>query len=342
MRDVFLSCNPEDQSRVGPLVRALGEAGLPVRWDQGLNGGDVSEKWQAALDGGECVIVVWTYGSVGPDGALVREEASRALRHNTLVAVLLDPVMPPGEFGEVQTIDLTAWKGQADDLCFQDLCSAVAAKRAGAPVPPAIGRKPRRLRRVVLGGAGVVALSLVGVGFNLFSAQDQLCGLGFAQPRLSDACGAMGFGSRPTKFERLAWEGRAPGDCEALRSHIERFPDGAFRAVAAEILQARRVVPQETWVANTRRMVLVGNPGEQLFQDRAQAQSAALAGSQSKAEKQCKSFAASLAFQFVSARIEPQQWRCQALQGGVACDFEGEVSCELRERQMVEEEFCAG
>ena len=65
------------------------------------------------------------------------------------------------------------------------------------------------------------------------------------QPQISDMCGALGLGNRATKAERVAWEGRKPGSCEALRTHIEHFPDGAYHDKAADMLAARRTTKVE-------------------------------------------------------------------------------------------------
>ena len=257
MSDVFVSYKREDEARVGRLVQALESTGLSVWWDRGLAGG---ESWrtqiQTALDAAKCVIVVWTRESVGPAGDFVRDEAGQAKRRGVLVPVLLDKVDPPLGFGEIQAIDLTRWKGNPRDPFFQDLRAAVAAKLEGRAVPPAKGPMKRLVRRLTLSSvASVIGLGLV-FGFNLFSAQDQVCGLPLFQPQISDACGALGIGNRPSKTERVAWASRERGSCAALRTHVERFPQGAYRAAAADMLAARRVTQKENWTPGTRRLAL--------------------------------------------------------------------------------------
>lgn len=92
---------------------------------------------RCALDAAGSVVVVWTHESVGPAGDFVRDEAAQAKRRGVLVPVLLDAVSPPLGFGEVQAINLSAWKGKTTDPFFGDLCAAVTAKLEGRPVPPA-------------------------------------------------------------------------------------------------------------------------------------------------------------------------------------------------------------
>jgi len=236
MSEIFVSCKREDEARVGRLVRALERKGLAVWWDRGLpGGGSWREQIQAALDAAKCLIVVWTQGSVRPSGDFVRDEAGRAKHRGVLVPVTLDAVDPPLGFGEIQAIDLKRWKGSPRDPFFKDLCAAVEAKLEGRAVPPAKGPTKRLMRWLTYSSVlSTIGFGVLAFGFNLFSAQDQVCGLPFLQPHISDFCGGLGLGHRPTKAERTAWDARESGSREALRIHIERFPEGAYGAAAAE------------------------------------------------------------------------------------------------------------
>ena len=341
MSEVFVSYKREDETRVGRLVRALEGTGLSVWWDRGLAAG---ESWraqiQAALDAARCVIVVWTRESVGPAGDFVRDEAGQAKRRGVLVPVMLDKIDVPLGFGEIQAIDLSHWKGSPRDPFFQDLCAAVNAKLEGRAVPPAKGPMRRLMRRLTWSSvASAIGLCLV-FGFNLFSAQDQVCGLPLLQPQISDLCGALGFGNRPSKAERIAWEGRAAGSCAALRSHVERFPDGAYRAAASDILAARRVTQTEIWTPGTRRLTLFVGQDDGASAGEAAAKAAALNRGRASAERLCKSFAATTAFRLASAEPSVQTWQCSQAAKGFVCGFEGEAVCVLEERRTQEIESC--
>jgi len=342
MNEVFISYKREDESRVGRLVRALEGAGFSVWWDRGLPGG---ESWRAqiqgALDAAKCVIVAWTRESIGPSGDFVRDEAGQAKRRGALVPVFLDKVSPPLGFGELQAIDLTHWKGKPGDPFFQDLCAAVTAKLEGRAVPPAKGPMKRLMRRLTWSSlVSAIGLGCLAFAFNLFSAQDQVCGVPFFQPQVSDTCGALGLGHRPTKTERLAWEGREAGSCDALRKHIERFPYGAYHDKAADMLAARRVTQTEIWTPSTRRLTLFVGQGDQASRTESAAQAAALARAQGATERLCSGFVAATSFHLKSARPVAQSWNCSRVSGGVACGFEGEAVCELEERRIQEAESC--
>ncbi len=343
MNEVFVSYKREDKVRVGHLVQALKDSGLSVWWYRGLAAG---ESWRAqiqtALDAAQCVIVVWTHESVGPSGDFVRDEAGQAKQRGVLVPVMLDEVSLPLGFGEIQTIDLTRWKGNPQDPFFQDLCAAVTAKLEGRPVPPAKDPMKRLVRRLTFSGlASVVVSGGFALAFNLFSAQDQVCGVPLLQPYISDVCGALGMGHRPTKAERVAWESRIPGDCDALRRHMERFPKGAYHGEAANLLAARLITKTETWKPGTRRLSLYVAQGVTPAGNKAAAQTEALASAQAHTMRLCKGFVATTSFRLTSARPVPLNWNCGPVSGGIACGFEGEAECVMEERVVEETETCA-
>jgi hypothetical protein len=240
---VLVSYKHEDEPRVSKLIRALQHHGLTIWWDQGLPGG---EAWrtniETALTEAGCVIVVWTHSSVGPEGEFVRDEAARAEGRGILVPIRLDNVMPPLGFGEIQAIDLSGWRDKTNDPFLLDLVDACKAKLEGRHVPAAKASTRRLLRRAAAGsGASAVAIAAITFGGNLFTVQDRACTMPAAQPAISDLCGAIHLGGRPDHDERLAWAARPKGSCEALRDFINRYPGGAYRSEAADLLQAASV-----------------------------------------------------------------------------------------------------
>ena len=208
MAHVMVSYKREDEPRVAVLVRALRASGLEVWWDQILPGGEAwRENIQAAIDAAGCVVVVWSHGSTGPDGGFVRDEATRAKIRDILVPVTFDPVMPPLGFGELQAIDLKRWKGKAKDPFFLDLAAACRAKLDGAPAPAPKAPSLRLYRRVRAGALGAVGTGLIwALGANVGGVQGAICNMPIGQPLVSDTCGGVGLGGRPTRDERLAWE----------------------------------------------------------------------------------------------------------------------------------------
>ena len=160
MTDLFLSYKAEDRSRIVPLVRALEQDGLSVWWDAQIDGGD---QWRETilrhLEAARAVLVVWSKRSVGPEGAFVRDEATRAVRMGTYLPVRIDDVEPPLGFGETQSIDLRGWNGRRKSQKYQSLLLALTAKLK-RPMS-VVAQKPRPSvaadrRTVIAGGAAAV------------------------------------------------------------------------------------------------------------------------------------------------------------------------------------------
>ena len=340
--DVFISYKREDEIRVGRLARALEKAGLTIWWDRGLPGG---ESWRAnitqALHQAGCVVVVWSNGSVGAEGAFVRDEAARAMARGILAPVMIDKVDPPLGFGELQAIDLTRWRGDVRDPFFQDLVAVIRAKLEHKPMPAPKGPTKRVMRRIFYGATSSGALAALGFfAFNTFGVASNVCTTPGLQPGLSDMCGACRMGERPTREERVAWERRPAGSCQALRDHIARFPEGAFRREAADLLTARRVTTEDVWTPNVRSLAIYQPQPATGAPDEAAARAKALAAAQTQAENLCHGFAAATSFRFRAATLQPSVWTCTPGGGGVVCGFEGMVACQLEEKGSVEHEAC--
>ncbi len=329
MTDLFISYKREDEARVGRLVQALEKAGLKVWWDRGLPGG---ESWRAniqgALDSARCVIVAWTRESVGPAGDFVRDEASQAKARGVLVPIILERgVRPPLGFGEVQAIDLSHWRGGANDPELRDLIAAVQAKRDGKPAPPARGPMARLARRLTIGGiASVATASFLVFAMNFMQVQNTVCTIPLGQPILSDACGALGLGERPTHEERAAFEALPAGDCEALEAYRARYETSPLRQIADSRLNARTRSQEEVWTEGERRLALfVGGANEVEARGRADA----------RAEQLCRGFAATTQFRLDGAAAKGS-FSCE----DGACGMAGEAICHLQERQVIAHESC--
>ena len=344
MSDVFISYKREDRERVGRLVRALEKNGLSVWWDSSLPGG---EEWRANIErelgSARCVIVVWTKHSVAPDSRFVREEAARAQQRGVLVPVLLDRVTPPLFFGEDQSLDLTHWRSSSRDPFLRDVVAAVRAKIERRPVPPAKGPMRRLMRRATaMSGATVVLAVLAGVGMNAFGVQDRLCSLPLDTPALSDTCGRLGLGGRPTRAEREAWEHLPSGSCTALQQYVVDFPRGAFRAQANALLGTRARQPGNSWVALELPIEIYVERDAAPARDRSAARKVALQRGQDEADKRCKGYGivGQRELDPATFKVEETDWKCSVYSDGHACGFQVAATCHVREREEVE--TCGG
>jgi hypothetical protein len=356
MTTVFLSYKRDDEARAGRLVRALEAQGLRVWWDRGLQAG---ESWrsqiEAELAAAGCVVVLWTTASVGPEGGFVKDEAGRGLRRGVLVPVRLDAVELPLGFGEAQAIDLVGWgrglRRSARDPFVLDLVAAIRAKLDGRPAPAPLGPTKRLLRRAAAGGL-TAALALGGAAFatNALNLQNQLCTLPLAQPGLSDTCGALGLGGRPTSARRVeneredrAWAALPPGDCAALRRFVNDWPTGLHQSEANSRLNARSLSQAERWETKEKRVSLYLSDNQAATTTEAQAREQALAAGQRDAERRCRTLPSS-DFRFLSATAsaEAGDWTCHREPSGWFCSAQGTALCRLEERGVTEVERCGG
>ncbi len=132
MSDIFLSYKSEERARAKKFEEALGQQGYSVWWDQELPPGkEWGEFLEDNLKAAKCVIVLWSKESVKSNN--VKEEAREGLRRHVLIPVLIDDVMPPYGFKEIQAAKLIGWDGTRQNPQFEILLTSVA-EILGRPV----------------------------------------------------------------------------------------------------------------------------------------------------------------------------------------------------------------
>jgi serine/threonine-protein kinase len=139
MPDLFISYKRENEAKVARLVAALEAQGLDVWWDREIPAG---APWEATIEQqlaeAKAVIVCWSRAAVASDN--VRSEARLARNQVRLIQVFVEPCEPPLFFGERQGIDLSNWRGKADDPRIARLANAARAiaegKAADLPAVP--------------------------------------------------------------------------------------------------------------------------------------------------------------------------------------------------------------
>jgi len=143
MADVFVSYKREDATKVRKLVGVLRSVGLDVWWDEDI---PASAPWEAtiekALREARAVIVCWSPESVASEN--VRSEARVARADGRLIQVFLAPCEPPLFFGERQGVDLSKWRGAADDPRIASLAETARKLAAGERMEDAAPRSPRK------------------------------------------------------------------------------------------------------------------------------------------------------------------------------------------------------
>ncbi|WP_114968883.1 toll/interleukin-1 receptor domain-containing protein [Rhodoferax ferrireducens] len=178
--DVFISYAREDRPLAEQLAHALSASGLQVWWDRDLTAGsEFTAVIEAQLLGATVVIVLWSAESVR--SSFVRDESSRALKLGKLLPVRIEDIELPLGFGQLHTLDLLDWDGDADDETFQQLLREVRQRQPPAPglllTPPRpSSRWPRRSTLMT-----ATALALVLAGTTTWYLRDQRQGEAAAQ-----------------------------------------------------------------------------------------------------------------------------------------------------------------
>lgn len=169
---IFLSYSRVDLARARPVMILLEGAGFDVWWDGRLEGGEnYLQTTEAALEGADCVVVLWSATSVASHW--VRDEAQRGRERGCLVPLSIDGTMAPLGFRQFQLLDISGWNGAPDSAEAARIRVAVRAKIGGdaaglprldpavtvaaAPVAaPGGGAFSLSRRAMMIGGAGVV------------------------------------------------------------------------------------------------------------------------------------------------------------------------------------------
>lgn len=159
---IFLSYDRDDEKRAQALVAALESSGFCIWWDGLIGGGYAyADRIQEALAESDVVVVLWSKRSA--QSHWVRDEAAFGRDRNRLVPVSIDGTKAPLGFQQLQTIDLSHWRGSVDAREYKRLCRSISSI-AGAPVGSAgdPARGPVVSRRQALVGAGATAAVLAG------------------------------------------------------------------------------------------------------------------------------------------------------------------------------------
>ena len=173
--DVFVSYARENREAAQRLADALAEKRLRVWWDRDLvAGSEFATVIELQLNSAAVVIGLWSNESVR--SAFVRDECGHALRAGKLLPVRIEEVDLPLGFGQLHTLDLLDWDGDADEEAFQALLREVERRRTHAPLPLAALAPPTRFGRRLLGRTALILAvlgALAGAGYYVKHTIDQ-------------------------------------------------------------------------------------------------------------------------------------------------------------------------
>jgi TolB-like protein len=176
---VFLSYAHDDHAKAERLADALQQAGFIVWWDALIEGGSrYAATIDEALGAADAVVVLWSRHSIDSDW--VRDEAAQGRDRQRLVPLSLDGSQPPLGFRQIQVIDLSRWRGNADIPKLAAIERAIAAL-AGRPAAARriVSAPVSRRRALAIGGGTAAAVA----GGGLIAWQSGLIGAAPAAAR---------------------------------------------------------------------------------------------------------------------------------------------------------------
>jgi len=134
MADVFISYAREDRDAAMRIAQGLNAMGLDTFWDTEIPPGQTwADYIEAKLVNSKAVIVLWSAHSTRSH--YVREEARIARDRSRLIPAQIEGGPLPFGFGEVQTADLTQWRGDYTAEAWSRFANAVYTTVRG-PAPP--------------------------------------------------------------------------------------------------------------------------------------------------------------------------------------------------------------
>jgi hypothetical protein len=168
--DVFISYGREDRATARKLAQALLAAcGWSVVGHAPAQRRTVPAPHPGGVAASRCVVVLWSRHSVESDWVIA--EASEGWNRRILVPVRLDDCVPPMPFRQTHALNLSQWRGAADDATLLELIEGIRRVHAqGTAIDAAelAEREHRRrsfLRRRMLQKAAVVAaVAFIAVG----------------------------------------------------------------------------------------------------------------------------------------------------------------------------------
>lgn len=159
---IFLSYAHGDRAMALKVASALQRCGHTVWWDALIEGGThFASSIDEALIKADAVVVLWSRQSVGSDW--VRDEAAQGRERHRLIPLTLDGTAPPLGFRQIQTIDLSSWRGRSDSPQINAVCRAIATALGQEP-PSRIHAPVSRRRAMTIVAGGAAAAAAAGLG----------------------------------------------------------------------------------------------------------------------------------------------------------------------------------
>jgi len=282
-----------------------------------------------------CVIALWSKASTGPSGEFMQDQAVAAKERGVLIGLGIETVLLSPQLEGMRLVELGGWRGSRNNSRFRELVAAVRAIETVSLHRRAGGGKPfyRRLAaNLTLGG---VVLGLCGFAMNLFGVQREICAIP-SRHVIADGCGALGLGGQPDRSERLAFESRPPGNCDALRRLRPQLRSDVLKEEASQRLSAPIIERSATFSAAPRTWGSYVRARERPLGSRAQAMEDALV--RAREDAATMGCAPRDAYErLAGVDVTPLAPDCSAdPRGGFRCGLNYSAQCRIEVRALVE------
>ena len=254
--DIFVSYAQGDREWVKELATALEAEGFSIWWDPNLlPGTKFRDAINKELVGAKAVIVVWSRLSIESDW--VRDEAEDARQAHKLIPVLKDPITPPHGGWQLQTANLSQWRGRREHPEFRSLVDGIRARvvkeisdtvgptaslpakppeqPATAPIQPPVPEAPHQKTNwnYVAGiAAAVLIVAVIGAYMSGFFSSKTPAP---AKPQVQTAATSSGV----DPVELAMWNSvSGSNDAIQLKAYLDQYPNGKFAEIARDKVAA--------------------------------------------------------------------------------------------------------
>jgi hypothetical protein len=324
----------EDAEKAELLSTALQRSGVATR----RLTGDVDEDAKRLQELSEpdklrCVIVIWSRHYIEQQNGIFPDLISDSNELGRLIPVTFKKMRMPDHFHHRAFANLIGWRGSERNVYFQDLlekCQQLL--RGDTDEVGALRAKPKR--PITLMTALPMAAIFIGFWADVASVQKQVCSVQFVQPRLSDFCGALGLGNKPTKVERLAWEDVDQNSCVQLGAYIRDYSHGAYTSIANALLSVASLEESEVWTSKQKPQVMTLELVQEPKALERQAKRQAAMRIEELAAQRCSNFAASTDHRLSDVKVENLSYQCAKHSDGYRCSVVADTTCVVDVRSI--------
>lgn len=320
MNRVILLSHRSDRARVQIIADALIDGAIDAFWVTIPDDGAVSAANKNMLGSASCVVVTWSKAAASSNA--FRSLAGNAVNQGKALFVRLDDNDNLDFSRNATTYDLRGWRSSpgvfrkitGGSLFIKELIAGIKYKNLGQDPPPPNAAARMLVRQIIV---------LVPAIFAPIAAFAAIFGFWVD----------LGFADQPSDAERIAWEARAPEECDNVREFLRNFPRGHYADEAQALLNGAEKRKVISWETQERPLPLYLSETES---PKAASRAAAIEFTEgtrasSEAQRTCEELALAGQSKLRSVTYELEPVNCFAFEGQWQCSVQGRVTCKVDE-----------